>query len=58
MSAFAGKWTLRAPLPYFCISPKLGKFMNVCFILKADVQTEEIIGNKVANSASQIDFAE
>ena len=46
MSAFAGKQTFRTIKS------------NVRYILKADVQTEEIIGNKVANSTSQIDFAE
>ena len=34
------------PLPYVCISPELGKFMNVCLILKADVQIQlEISSN-------------
>ena len=29
-------------LPYVCISPEWGKFMNVCLILKADVRLEII----------------
>ena len=30
--------TYATPLPYVCISPELGRLMNVCLILKADVQ--------------------
>jgi len=32
-----------SPLPYVCISPEWGVFMNVCFILKADVQVKVIL---------------
>ena len=33
------------PLSYVCISPEWGVFMNVRFILKADVQVKVITGS-------------